>query len=88
MNKYADADRQLAWSATLKRLEAKLSAFVFEDIGSDAYNDAYKMFREHYNSCPQCGSTDTEVRNYDPHWSDGDVVCKKCGTYVRGYDAG
>ncbi len=41
--------------------------------------------------CPKCGSPpgrDHEVANYDPMWHDGDVMCTKCQTRVRGYDAG
>ena len=39
--------------------------------------------------CPCCGATPDkfEVRNYDPLWQDGDVVCTICETRVRGYDA-
>lgn len=41
-------------------------------------------------NCPKCNSTpcNHEVRNYDLMWHDGDVHCKKCGAYVRTYDAG
>jgi hypothetical protein len=41
-------------------------------------------------NCPHCGAPNTEhrVENYDPIWRDGDVVCTRCGGYVRGYDAG
>ena len=40
--------------------------------------------------CPKCGSgpEDWDVENYDPIWRDGDVVCQKCRTRIRGYDAG
>ncbi|MDP2593783.1 MAG: hypothetical protein Q8P36_00365 [bacterium] len=40
-------------------------------------------------NCPNCGAPPSEhhVENYDRMWQDGDVVCK-CGTRVRGYDAG
>ena len=40
-------------------------------------------------NCPNCGAPPSEhrVENYDPVFQDGDVVCK-CGTRVRGYDAG
>ena len=41
-------------------------------------------------NCKNCWAppSDHEVKNYDPVWRDGDVYCKKCGTRVRGYDAG
>lgn len=41
-------------------------------------------------NCPKCGAPpkDHEVRNHDPIWLDGDVYCKKCGAYVRAFDAG
>jgi hypothetical protein len=41
-----------------------------------------------YQKCPSCGGTNFEVRNYSLMWHDGDVYCKDCDVYVRGYDAG
>lgn len=41
-----------------------------------------------YEKCPKCGGTNFEVRNYNMMWQDGDVYCKDCNVYVRGYDAG
>lgn len=40
--------------------------------------------------CPKCDSppSDHEVRNYNMMWHDGDVICKKCETYIRSWDAG
>lgn len=40
--------------------------------------------------CPKCNAEPKfqEIRNFDQVWRDGDVHCTKCGTYVRGYDAG
>ena len=46
----------------------------------------------HPNSpnCPKCGAppSEQELRNYDRMWGEGDLYCKKCGTYVRGFDSG
>lgn len=41
-------------------------------------------------NCPHCGADPSYfvVRNYSMMWQDGDVVCTKCETRVRGYDAG
>jgi hypothetical protein len=41
-------------------------------------------------NCPKCDAppSEHEVRNHSLMWHDGDVHCKKCGTYVRDYDAG
>lgn len=46
------------------------------------------LFRQ-CDHCPKCDSppSDHQVENFDPRFRDGDVVCKKCKTYVRGYDA-
>lgn len=43
-----------------------------------------------HTHCPKCNAPpqDHQVRNFDPMWRDGDVFCLKCGTRVRGYDAG
>ena len=40
--------------------------------------------------CPECGASPSEheVKNYNEMFRDGDVHCKKCGAYVRAYDAG
>jgi hypothetical protein len=40
------------------------------------------------NACPKCASCESVVVNYDSTWRDGDVVCSKCRTYIRMYDAG
>ncbi|MFB3779679.1 MAG: hypothetical protein ACE141_18820 [Bryobacteraceae bacterium] len=40
------------------------------------------------DTCPKCGSTEMELRNYSMLWHDGDVHCAVCGAYVRGWDAG
>ena len=46
-------------------------------------------FAENSPNCPKCDSPPEEhkVENYDIMWQDGDVVCTKCGTKVRNYDA-
>lgn len=40
--------------------------------------------------CPNCGAPPNEhiVKNYSIVFEDGDVVCTKCNTKVRDYDAG
>lgn len=40
------------------------------------------------NRCPKCASSDLVLTDYDPRFRDGNLVCSKCNTYVRGYDAG
>jgi hypothetical protein len=30
----------------------------------------------------------TEVRNFDRMWGDGDLICRRCGGYVRAIDTG
>lgn len=39
-------------------------------------------------TCPKCGSKETELRNYNMMWHDGDVHCAGCGEFVRTWDAG
>ncbi len=45
-----------------------------------------EMNRE-YDRCPKCGSygKDHELRRWSV--TDGDIYCKKCGEYVRMWDA-
>lgn len=38
--------------------------------------------------CPECGSTEFEMRNYSMMWHDGDIHCAKCGRFIRRFDAG
>lgn len=44
-------------------------------------------WRALYNTCATCGSTNTEVRNHDLMWGDGDVYCEN-DHYVRMWDSG
>lgn len=83
-------EQKQAWNAELKRLEDAMNALKSSTppYFSDAYWEAYGAFRSHYNSCPECKGTNTEVLNYDMMWHEGDIVCTKCRCYVRGYDAG
>lgn len=41
-------------------------------------------------NCPKCDSppSEHEVHNHSAVWHDGDVYCKRCGSYVRMFDAG
>jgi len=39
-------------------------------------------------SCPDCGSTEFEMRNYSMMWHEGDIHCKNCGRFIRTFDAG
>jgi uncharacterized Zn finger protein (UPF0148 family) len=38
--------------------------------------------------CPECGSTEFELKNYSMMWHDGEIYCAKCGKYIRLFDAG
>ena len=33
--------------------------------------------------CPECGSTEFEMRNYGGSWDDADIHCAKCGKLVQ-----
>lgn len=41
-------------------------------------------------NCPKCGAppAEQEVRDHDLIMHDGKVYCKRCGSFVRDYDAG
>lgn len=39
-------------------------------------------------TCPNCGCTQTEMRNYSMMWHEGDIHCAECGTFIRTFDAG
>lgn len=36
----------------------------------------------------ECKHEQTEVRNYNMAWHDGDVHCKDCDKFIRYWDAG
>jgi transcription initiation factor TFIIIB Brf1 subunit/transcription initiation factor TFIIB len=38
--------------------------------------------------CPECGSTEFEMRNYEMMWHEGDIHCAQCGRFIRRFDAG
>lgn len=77
------------WHDKLLKLEAAHKAIdIFDDSKSKEWSATGLAFRQHYNSCPECGGSNTSVRNHDMMWHDGDVVCDDCNTYVRGWDAG
>jgi hypothetical protein len=33
--------------------------------------------------CPDCGSTEFEMRNYGGAWDDADIHCAKCGNLIQ-----
>lgn len=46
------------------------------------YLAAYKA----RNHCPNCGSSDTTMRNFNKVLREADVHCANCGTYIRSWD--
>ena len=40
-----------------------------------------------HTSCPDCGSTEREMRNYGRSWDEADTHCAKCGKLIRRFDA-
>lgn len=54
---------------------------------ADKFEPGHILYQGSPN-CPKCGALPKEHRvvNYDLICGDGDVVCGKCGTYVRRYD--
>ena len=89
-----DPDKLAAHQAKNKVLYAEMKEIEerfrpgYSYLQSPEWDAAHKAWRQHYNSCRQCGSTDVRVEDYDMMWHDGDIVCNVCGCYVRGYDAG
>lgn len=51
------------------------------------WQDEHKRWREAYNTCAECGSTNVAVYNRSAMWGDGDVLCEN-GHYVRMWDSG
>jgi uncharacterized Zn finger protein (UPF0148 family) len=54
---------------------------AFHGIGSDTVSMAN-------TKCPDCGSTEFEMRNYEMMWHEGDIHCAQCGKFIRRFDAG
>lgn len=76
------------WKAQLDVLGQELDRLHKANIWGGPEGEAFRAFRKHYDTCPECGSTNTEVENFDELWRDGDVICQDCRTYVRMFDAG
>lgn len=49
---------------------------------------ALRDWREARNTCPECQSQNTSIRNHNLMWGDGDIVCDDCETFVRFFDSG
>jgi hypothetical protein len=88
MSKMASLEKQKIYDEEEKRLSAELEKVKTRSYKDPKYQAAEKAWRSHYNSCPECLSTNCHVEDYDITWQDGEVVCSDCGTYIRGYDAG
>lgn len=65
--------------------ETKDWSLVFSN---DAYKNVFKRWAAHRNKCPECGSKSVSVKDYNPMWQDGNLVCDICQTFVRYWDAG
>lgn len=50
--------------------------------------EALDLCQKHNNTCSECGASDNRMENYSMMWHEGDIVCNKCDTWVRGFDAG
>lgn len=63
---------------------------VMADMANGKSSGIGHIFADNSPDCPKCGAppSEHEVQNYDEIWRDGDVVCTRCDTRVRGYDAG
>ena len=58
----------------------------WNDFSPEA-KEEHARWRKDYNTC-KCGSSDLEIRDYNPRFSDGDLYCRSCGKFVRFFDAG
>jgi ribosomal protein S27AE len=38
--------------------------------------------------CPECGSAEFEMRNYEMSFHEGDIHCAQCGKFIHRFDAG
>ena len=56
-----------------------------DDQGKEMPNSAFHV---NNTTCPKCGSTEFELKNYSMMWHEGDIHCAKCGQFIRYYDAG
>ena len=56
-----------------------------DDEGKEIQNSSLAVSN---TTCPDCCSTDFELRNYSMMWHDGDIHCANCGKFIRTFDAG
>jgi len=68
-------------------MEAKMEEKVYEFCNNFLIPDRHTT---HCTCCKKCGAppSEHELRDYSMLWHDGDVYCRKCGSYVRMWDAG
>jgi hypothetical protein len=84
----------LGLHATGQQLDSAIQAFGFEIAGSTA---GYRKFEavgadpkrdrkfrcSQETPCPNCGSTEGEMRTYGGNWDDADCHCAQCGKLIR-----
>jgi len=45
------------------------------------------VVRSIFSACPKCASQETSIVDFRELFRDGSLICKKCKTYIRYYDA-
>lgn len=55
-----------------------------DESGRVIENSVFRMA----GRCPECGSNEFELRNYNMAFHDGDIHCANCGWFIRTFDAG
>lgn len=48
------------------------------------HGESYHFLGNRSNTCPECGSREVRVENYDI-LNDGDIICNRCNAYIRKY---
>lgn len=87
--KYREKSRELWGKHKEREAFLRSSGMEYTEILKDAgLEKARLLARQHDNSCPTCGGTETHMENYNMMWHDGDIVCTACNTYIRMWDAG
>ena len=80
-----------------KEMKPKVVEFVASGRGKAQKSEAYDRAIHVVGSdtvvmttdfkCPDCGSTEFEMRNYSVMWHKGDIHCASCGKFIRLFDA-
>src|ERR1700674_2835831 len=78
-------DKEEGGKRELFAMQAKQEIAEVPEVETDSWRTY--MVQIQNTSCPDCGSTEFEMRTYGEPWEYADTHCAKCGKLIRRFDA-